>query len=72
MIDDQFYHDKVSVFNRLGPKLNNKTYSEVVGAKEDYVQQPESQKRNNAEVPSPRKRINSSQATEVNKKESSV
>ena len=55
-VDDQFYHDKVSVFN-------NKTYSEVVEAKADYVQQPESQKRNNAEVPGPCKRINSIQAT---------
>ena len=70
VINDWFYSDKASVFNRLGP--NSKTYSEVVGKREEYVRQPESQKRINSEVPGPRKRINSSQAITVHTKGSSI
>ena len=68
MINDQFYHNKVSVFNQLGPKLNSKTYSEVVGNQEEYGRQTEIQKRINSESPDPHNRINSSQATCVDPK----
>ena len=32
VIDDDFYHKNASVFNRMGLKPQNKTYSNVVGS----------------------------------------
>ena len=72
LIKDKFYQEKGSVFDRLGPKVKTKTYSEVVGGQEEYVRQPDSHKRINSDIPGPSKRVSSSQATIAHTKESSV
>ena len=66
VINDRLAHEKDSVFKRLGPKVNTRSYSEVVEQKNENVQPMVGQKRINPGVPSPRKRINSNQAAIIN------
>ena len=71
LIDDEFYQEKSSVFNRLGSKVNTRTYSQVLGKQGEYVQQPCGHKRINPDLLGPSKRTNNSQVTNTNVKASS-